>query len=36
MDLGETGWKDVDYIHMAQDRDQQWGPVNTVTKLQVP
>jgi hypothetical protein len=22
MDLRETGWEDVDWIHLAQDRDQ--------------
>jgi hypothetical protein len=22
MRFGETGWKDVDWIHVAQDRDQ--------------
>jgi hypothetical protein len=22
MDLGETGWEDVDWIHLTQDRDQ--------------
>jgi hypothetical protein len=22
IDLGETGWEDVDWIHLAQDTDQ--------------
>jgi len=23
MDLGETGWEGVDWLHLAQDRDQR-------------
>jgi hypothetical protein len=35
MNLGELGW-DVDWIDMAQDRDQ-WRPlVNTVLNLRAP
>jgi hypothetical protein len=30
MDLKETGWLVVDWIHLSQDRDQQWGLENTV------
>jgi hypothetical protein len=30
MDLRETGWEDVDEIHLAQDRDQWWALMNVV------
>jgi hypothetical protein len=30
------GWEVVDWIHLAQDRDQYWAVVNTVTNLRVP
>jgi hypothetical protein len=36
IDLGETGWEDVDWFHLAQDRDQWQAPVNTVMNLWVP
>jgi hypothetical protein len=36
MDLKEIGWKDVDWIHLAQDRDQWQTVVNTEMNLQVP
>jgi hypothetical protein len=36
MDLRGTGWEGVDWVHLAQDRDQWWAVVNTVMKLQVP
>lgn len=26
-------YEDVGWIHVAQDRDQQWAPVNTVMAL---
>jgi hypothetical protein len=35
MDLREIGWKDVDWIHLAQDRDQWRVVVNTVTNLRI-
>jgi hypothetical protein len=36
MDLGEMGWDCMDWIDLAQDRDQ-WRPlVNTVINLRVP
>jgi hypothetical protein len=35
MDLSETGWGSVDWIQVAQDRDQWWALVNTVMNLQV-
>jgi hypothetical protein len=36
MDLRETGWKGVDWIHLAQDRDRWWAIVNTVMNLRIP
>jgi hypothetical protein len=35
MDLKEIGWGDMDWIHLAQDRDQWMALVNTAIKLQV-
>jgi hypothetical protein len=34
IDLGEIGWDDVDWIGLAQDRDQCWALVNAVMNLQ--
>jgi len=36
MDLQETGWEDVAWIHLAQDRDKWWAALNMVMNLQVP
>jgi hypothetical protein len=37
MDLGEIGWEGVvDWIHLAQVRDQWRAVVKTVMNLQVP
>jgi hypothetical protein len=36
MDLREIGLECVDWIHLAQDRDQWLAVVNTVMNLQVP
>jgi hypothetical protein len=36
MDLGEIGFGDVDWIHLAQDTDRWQALVNTVKNLQVP
>jgi hypothetical protein len=36
MDLREAGWKVVDWIHLAEDRDQWRTLVNTVMNLRVP
>jgi hypothetical protein len=33
MDLKETGWEGVNWIHLAQDRDQWRAAVNTVMDL---
>jgi hypothetical protein len=35
MDLREIGWSAVDWIDLAQDRDQWRALVNTVMKLWV-
>jgi hypothetical protein len=36
MDIMEIGWEGVDWIHLAQDRDEWRTLVNTVIKLRVP
>jgi hypothetical protein len=36
MDLREIAWDGMDWIVLAQDRDQQMALVNTVMKLRVP
>jgi hypothetical protein len=36
MDLGEMGFGDVDWIHLARDRDRWLALVNTVMNLRVP
>jgi hypothetical protein len=36
MDLREIGWGGMDWIHLAQDRDQSRPLVSTVMKLRVP
>jgi hypothetical protein len=36
MDLREGGWEGVDWIHLAQYRDQWWALVTTSLNLQVP
>jgi hypothetical protein len=36
MDLREIGWEKVDWIYVAQDRDQLRAVLNTVMKHQVP
>jgi hypothetical protein len=36
MDLGEIGWDGVDWIKLAQDRDQSRALVNMVMNLRVP
>jgi hypothetical protein len=35
MDLKEVGWKIVDWMHLAQDKDQWWAIFNTVMNLRV-
>jgi hypothetical protein len=36
MDLREIGFGDVDWIHLAQDRNKWWALVNSVMNLRVP
>jgi hypothetical protein len=36
IDLRKIGWEGVDWIHLAQNRDQWWALVNTVMNLWVP
>jgi hypothetical protein len=36
MDIGELGWDGMDWIELAQDRDQWRAFANTVMKLRVP
>jgi hypothetical protein len=36
MDLREIGWCGVDWIDLAQDRDQWRALVNTIKNLRVP
>jgi hypothetical protein len=36
IDFREIEWGDVDWIDLAQDRDQWRALVNTVTKLRIP
>jgi hypothetical protein len=36
MDLREVRWEGMDWIHLAQDRDQWWAVVNTAMNLRVP
>jgi hypothetical protein len=36
MDLREIGWGGMDWIDLAQDRDQWRALVNTVMNLQFP
>jgi hypothetical protein len=36
MDLSETGWGGIDWIDLAQDRDNWRALVNTIMNLRVP
>jgi hypothetical protein len=35
MDLGETGWEDVEWVQLAEDRGQWQAVVNAVINLRV-
>jgi len=36
MALTEIGWEGVDWMHLAQDRDQWRAVLNTVMGLRIP
>jgi hypothetical protein len=36
MDLREIGWGDIDWINLAQDRDQSQALVNTIINYGLP
>jgi hypothetical protein len=36
MDLPEMQWEDVNWVHLAEDRDQWRALVNTVMNFVVP
>jgi hypothetical protein len=36
IDLREIGFGDMDWFHLAQDRDWWWALVNTVMNFRVP
>jgi hypothetical protein len=36
MDLREIGWDGIEWIYLAQDRDQWRALVNTIMNLRVP
>jgi hypothetical protein len=36
VDLGEIGWGRMDWIHLAQDRDEWIAPVNIIMNFPVP
>jgi len=35
MDLRQIGWEDMNWIHLAEDRDQWWALRNMIMNLQV-
>jgi hypothetical protein len=36
MDLGKMGWKGLDWMHLAQDKEQWPAVVNTAMNIWVP
>jgi hypothetical protein len=36
MELNEIGWEDMDWIHLAQDREKWCGVMYVIMNLQVP
>jgi hypothetical protein len=36
LNLRESVWEGVEWVHVAQDRDQWWDLVSTVMDFQVP
>jgi len=35
MDLKQIGWEDVDWMHLAEDRDKRQALMNTITSLRI-
>jgi len=35
MELQETDWKDMEWINLIQNRDQQWASVSNLMELRV-
>jgi hypothetical protein len=36
MDLEEIGWEGVEWMHLAQERDQWWAVMNMLRKFWAP
>jgi hypothetical protein len=36
MDLQEVGWRGMDWVDLAQERDRCWALVNVIVNIQVP
>jgi hypothetical protein len=36
MDLGETAWGGLDWVDLAQDRNDWWALVSTIVNIRVP
>jgi hypothetical protein len=36
MDFRKVGWKGMDWINLAQDRERWWNVINVVINLPVP
>jgi hypothetical protein len=36
INIKERGWDGMDWIHLAEDRDQWWAPLNMAMNLRVP
>jgi hypothetical protein len=34
LNLKETGWEHMDFIHLVQEKDQWWALLNTVLNLE--
>jgi hypothetical protein len=36
MNLREIGWEGVEWMHLAEDRDQWWALLSTIIDFRVP